>query len=43
MEYLVSNNIEKNMGICMKSLKAKYKDNLDGKIAQGVVKDYINS
>ena len=43
MEYLVLNSIEKNMGVCMKSLKAKYKDNFDGKIAQGVVKDYINS
>lgn len=43
MEYLVSNSIEKNMGVCMKSLKAKYKDSLDGRAAQGVVKNYISS
>ena len=36
LEYLTSNNIEKNIGICMKSLK-------NGKMANGVVKQYIGS
>lgn len=39
--YLVENNVEKNIGICMKSLKAHFGDALDGKVAQGVVKLYI--
>ena len=43
MEYLVSNNIDKNIGVCMKTLKSKYGASLDGKVAQGVVKDYIAS
>lgn len=43
MSYLVSENIEKNMGICMKALKSRFKDNLDGRLASGVVKEYINA
>lgn len=39
--FLVGNNIEKNMGACMKALKAEFKDSLDGKAASGVVKEYI--
>lgn len=43
MNYLVSENIEKNMGICMKALKLRFKDSLDGRLASGVVKEYINA
>lgn len=43
LDFLTSNNIEKNMGICMKSLKAQFSTNLDGKTASQVVKEYINS
>lgn len=43
MDYLVSENVEKNMGICMKVLKSRFKDSLDGRIASGVVKEYINA
>lgn len=39
--FLVSNNIERNMGVCMKALKAEFADSLDGKVASGVVKEYI--
>lgn len=43
MNYLVSENVEKNMGICMKALKSRFKDSLDGRIASGVVKEYMNA
>lgn len=43
MNYLVSEHIEKNMGVCMKALKSRFKDSLDGGIASGVVKEYINA
>lgn len=43
MNYLVSENVEKNMGACMKVLKSRFKDNLDGKLASGVVKEYISA
>ena len=43
MNYLVSENIEKNMGVCMKALKSRFKDSLDGRLASGVVKEYINA
>ncbi|MCR5721182.1 MAG: GatB/YqeY domain-containing protein [Lachnospiraceae bacterium] len=39
--YLNSNNIEKNIGACMKALKAQFGSALDGKSAQQVVKTYI--
>ena len=42
-DYLVTNNIDKNMGICMKTLKEHFKDSLDGKQASKVVKEYINN
>lgn len=42
LDFLTSNNIEKNMGICMKSLKTQFSTNLDGKTASQVVKEYIN-
>lgn len=41
MEYLVENDVDKNIGICMKTLKAVFGSSLDGKMAQGVVKQYI--
>lgn len=40
-EYLTSNNIEKNIGVCMKSLKTKFGSTLDGKMANGIVRQYI--
>lgn len=43
LDYLTSNKVEKNMGLCMKVLKVKFKDTLDGKMASQVVKKYINS
>lgn len=43
MNYLVSENVEKNMGICMKSLKSRFKNSLDGRVASGVVKEYMNA
>lgn len=42
LEYLNTNNIEKNLGVCMKTLKAQFGSALDGKMAQGIVKQYIN-
>ena len=43
LDYLTSNKVEKNMGLCRRVLKVKFKDTLDGKIASQVVKKYINS
>lgn len=43
MNYLVSENVEKNMGACMKALKSRFKDSLDGRLASGVVKEYIDA
>lgn len=43
MNYLVSENVEKNMGVCMKALKSRFKDSLDGRLASGVVKEYISA
>lgn len=43
LDYLTSNKVEKNMGLCMSVLKVKFKDTLDGKMASQVVKKYINS
>lgn len=42
-EYLTSNNIEKNIGVCMKSLKTKFGNTLDGKMANGIVRQYIEN
>ena len=41
IEYLNTNNIEKNIGVCMKTLKAQFGSALDGKMAQEVVRQYI--
>lgn len=41
LNYLSESNLEKNMGICMKALKSKFGDALDGKIASMTVKKYI--
>ena len=40
-EYLTTNNIKKNIGVCMKSLKTKFGSTLDGKTANGIVRQYI--
>lgn len=42
MDYLIALQVEKNMGICMKTLKAHYQNTLDGKIASTVVKEYLS-
>lgn len=41
MEYLVSNNIDKNIGTCMRSLKEHFGANMDGKLANNIVRQYI--
>lgn len=41
LDYLNANNIEKNIGICMKALKKHFGSNIDGKMANGVVRKYI--
>jgi uncharacterized protein YqeY len=41
--YLVDNNLDKNMGVCMKALKAQFGDTLDSKSASQVVKEYISN
>ncbi len=42
MEYLVENEIEKNIGVCMKALKEKFGANMDGKEASMVAKEYVS-
>ena len=37
----IKDYVEKNIGVCMKSLKAKFGNTLDGKMANGVVRQYI--
>lgn len=41
--YLINNNIEKNIGVCMRTLKEAFGANMDGKMASVVVKEYVNS
>ena len=41
LDFLTSNNIDKNMGTCMKALKAEFKDSLDGKLAAKATKKYL--
>lgn len=41
MEFLTTNKVEKNIGVCMKTLKSHFGESLDGKTAQQVVKKYI--
>lgn len=41
--FLVTNGVEKNIGVCMKTLKQNFGAKLDGRMAQGIVKEYINS
>ena len=41
LDFLTSNNIDKNMGTCMKALKAEFKDSLDGKLASQTTKKYL--
>lgn len=40
--FLIENNIEKNIGACMKAIKSNFGNSFDGKIAQKVAKEYIN-
>lgn len=40
LAYLVDNSVEKNMGACMKALKANFGTNMDGKVASAVAKKY---
>lgn len=42
LQYLQDNQIEKNMGACMKILKTQYGASFDGKIASEIVKQYIS-
>lgn len=41
--FLVSSDIEKNIGICMKALKENFGANMDGKMASTIAKEYVNS
>lgn len=41
LDFLTTNSIEKNMGTCMKALKAEFKDSLDGKLASQTVRKYL--
>ena len=42
-EYLTANNVEKNIGVCMKTLKAQFGATLDGKMANAIVREYIDT
>jgi uncharacterized protein YqeY len=41
LEYLTANNVERNIGVCMKTLKAAFGSTFNGKIASEVVSNYI--
>ena len=41
LSFLQGADLEKNMGSCMKALKANFSDTLDSKVAAMVVKQYI--
>lgn len=41
LDFLTTHSIEKNMGICMKALKAEFKDSLDCKLASQTVRKYL--
>lgn len=43
MQYLLENDIDKNMGVCMKALKSKFGANMDGKMASITAKKYIET
>lgn len=42
VSFLVNDNIDKNIGSCMKALKQKFAASFDGKIAQAASRRYIN-
>lgn len=42
LAFLEENDVDKNIGVCMKTLKAQFGDALDGKMAQSVAKEYIS-
>ena len=41
MNFLTGADLEKNIGVCMKALKEKLGVNVDGKMANAVIKDLI--
>lgn len=41
LQYLQTENIEKNIGACMKALKEQFGSKLDGKAASAVAKSYV--
>lgn len=41
LDFLKNNDVDKNMGVCMKALKNKFGVNLDGRTASSIVKNYI--
>ena len=41
LDFVTTHRIEKNMGTCMKALKAEFKDSLDGKLASQATKKYL--
>ena len=41
LDFLKNNDIDKNMGVCMKALKNKFGVNLDRRTASSIVKNYI--
>ena len=43
LEYLHALEVDKNMGLCMKTLKGHFGAMCDGKLAQEAVKEYISS
>lgn len=43
LAYLADNSVEKNMGACMKALKANFGANMDGKMASIAAKKYIGA
>lgn len=43
MGYLINNDIEKNIGTCMKALKSNFGANMDGKVASMIAKKYVSN
>ena len=41
--YLMDNDIEKNVGVCMRALKEHFGSNMDSKAASVVAREYANS
>lgn len=43
LNYLCDNQIDKNIGVCMKNLKTHFGSTMDGKMASKIVKEYIEN